>query len=268
MAEKRMFSKKIIDTDWFMDMPASSQNLYFHLSMRADDDGFVASPKRIVKLIGASEDDYKLLIAKKFIIVFDTGVCVIKDWRINNYLRTDRYTETIYQDEKSQLSICQDESYQLGAPSGIPEVSTVYISSSNSNSISNTNSNTKEDNIKKKYGEYNHVILTNKQYRVLCEDYGEEKTAEAIKYLDEYIQMKGKKYKDFNLTLRKWVFDAVEEQRQKSQQQNNYKPSTQKQAPQLSEAEISEGWQIIEGWKVKKGTDGKWRTEYGEIIFF
>ena len=77
MAEKRMFSKKIIDTDWFMDMPATTQNLYFHLSMRADDDGFIASPKRIIKLIGASEDDYKILISKKFIIPFESGVCVL-----------------------------------------------------------------------------------------------------------------------------------------------------------------------------------------------
>ena len=133
MAEKRMFSKKIIDTDWFMDMPASTQNLYFHLSMRADDDGFVANPKRIIKLVGASEDDYKLLIAKKFIIVFDSGICVIKDWRINNYLRADRYTETIYQEEKSQLSLGENEEYVVGIPSGIPLVST---------ELSNTNTNT------------------------------------------------------------------------------------------------------------------------------
>ena len=96
MAEKRMFSKKIIDTDWFMDMPSSSQNLYFHLSMRADDDGFVSSPNRIIKMVGASNDDYRLLITKKFIIPFDSGICVIKDWRINNYLRADRHSDTIY----------------------------------------------------------------------------------------------------------------------------------------------------------------------------
>lgn len=116
MAERRMFSKKIIDTDWFMDMPASTQNLYFHLSMRADDDGFVASPKRIIKLIGATDDDYKILIAKKFIIPFECGVCVITDWRINNYLRNDRYTETIYQKEKQTLSTNENGKYILGIP--------------------------------------------------------------------------------------------------------------------------------------------------------
>lgn len=145
MAEKRMFSKKIIDTDWFMDMPASTQNLYFHLSMRADDDGFVANPKRIIKLVGASEDDYKLLIAKKFIIVFDSGICVIKDWRINNYLRADRYTETIYQEEKSQLSLGENEEYLVGIPSGIPLVST---------ELTNSNSNTNTNSINNKIDEY------------------------------------------------------------------------------------------------------------------
>ena len=145
MAEKRMFSKKIIDTDWFMDMPASTQNLYFHLSMRADDDGFVANPKRIIKLVGASEDDYKLLIAKKFIIVFDSGICVIKDWRINNYLRADRYTETIYQEEKSQLSLGENEEYLVGIPNGIPLVST---------ELSNSNSNTNINSINNKIDEY------------------------------------------------------------------------------------------------------------------
>lgn len=138
MAVKRMFSMKIVDTDWFMDMPASSQNLYFHLSMRADDDGFVSSPKRIVKLIGASEDDYKLLIAKNFIIPFESGVCVIKDWRINNYLRNDRKTNTIYQEELSKLSLGQNEEYLFGIPSGIPLVSTDI---SNTKSLTDTINN-------------------------------------------------------------------------------------------------------------------------------
>lgn len=142
MAEKRMFSKKIIDTDWFMDMPASTQNLYFHLSMRADDDGFVASPRRIIKLVGASEDDFKLLLVKKFVIAFDSGVCVITDWRINNYLRNDRYTETIYQEEKKMLQQDTNGKYELGIPSGIPLVST---DNSISNSKSNSNYNSRNE---------------------------------------------------------------------------------------------------------------------------
>ena len=88
MAERRMFAKTIIDSDAFLDMPLSSQALYFHLNMRADDDGFVNSPKKIQRLIGCTDDDFKLLIAKSFIIPFESGVVVIKHWRINNYIRS------------------------------------------------------------------------------------------------------------------------------------------------------------------------------------
>ena len=216
MAEKRMFSKKIIDTDWFMDMPASTQNLYFHLSMRADDDGFVSSPKRIIKLIGATEDDYKILIAKKFVIPFESGVCVITDWRINNYLRTDRYTETIYKEEKDSLVLDEKGKYNLG----IPQVDPV-LSISNSNTISNTNINKdgvvgEEKTSKHKYGEFKRVLLTDEELEKLNKEFGEEKTQKAITYLDEYIEMKGAKYKSHYLAMRKWVFNAVEEKEQKS----------------------------------------------------
>lgn len=111
MAEKRMFTQKIIDSDAFLDMPLSTQALYFHLNMRADDDGFVNNPKRIQRTIGASEDDLKLLIAKRFIIGFDSGVIVIKHWRMHNTLRKDRYKATHYQEEFSRLSLKDNDSY-------------------------------------------------------------------------------------------------------------------------------------------------------------
>ena len=230
MAEKRMFSKKIIDTDWFMDMPASTQNLYFHLSMRADDDGFVASPKRISKLIGATEDDYKILIAKKFVIPCETGICVISDGRINNYLRTDRYTETTYKDEKNMLTLNENGKYQLGIPSGIPMVTPV-LSISNSNTISNSSINKdrvvgEEKKLKHKYGEYKRVLLTDEELEKLNKEFGEEKTQKAITYLDEYIEMKGAKYKSHYLAMRKWVFNAVEEKEQKSTKTNDKGKST------------------------------------------
>lgn len=90
MAERRMFAKTIVDSDSFLDMPMSSQCLYFHLSMRADDEGFINNPKKIQRMIGASEDDLKLLIAKSFLISFDTGVVVVKHWKIHNYIQSDR----------------------------------------------------------------------------------------------------------------------------------------------------------------------------------
>lgn len=113
MANKAIFSKTIIDTDAFLEMPATTQNLYFHLNMHADDDGFIGNPKRIGRMIGASDDDFKILIAKKFIIVFESGVIVIKHWRIHNTLSKMRYKETSYLDEKSQLLIKENNSYSL-----------------------------------------------------------------------------------------------------------------------------------------------------------
>lgn len=113
MAEKRMFSKTIIDSDAFLDMPLSSQALYFHLSMRADDDGFVNNPKKIQRLTGCGDDDLKLLMAKKFLIPFESGIVVIKHWRIHNYIRTDRYKETNYIEEKSMLGIEKNKAYSL-----------------------------------------------------------------------------------------------------------------------------------------------------------
>lgn len=117
MARKRMFDIEIVDTDLFLEMPQSTQNLYFHLGMRADDDGFVSNPKKIIRTVGANEDDLKILITKKFIIPFESGVIVIRHWKINNYLRADRHTETIYKDEKRQLIEDENGIYELGIPS-------------------------------------------------------------------------------------------------------------------------------------------------------
>lgn len=118
MAERRMFAKTIIDSDAFLDMPLSTQALYFHLSMRADDDGFVNNPKRIQRVIGASEDDLKLLIAKSFVLLFESGVIVIKHWRINNYIQKDRYKETVYTEEKDLLSVKENGSYTVCIQNG------------------------------------------------------------------------------------------------------------------------------------------------------
>ena len=116
MAKRRMFSQQITDSDSFLDMPLSAQALYFHLGMTADDDGFVNNPKRIQRIIGANEDDLKLLIAKKFIIAFESGVVVIKHWKINNAIRSDRYTPTVYTEEKALLNEKSNKAYTLGIP--------------------------------------------------------------------------------------------------------------------------------------------------------
>ena len=115
MAQKRMFTMKIVDSDAFLDMPATTQCLYFHLNMRADDDGFIGNPKRIMKITGASEDDLRLLIAKRFVLTFEDGVIVIKHWRMHNTLSRDRYTETSYIDEKRMLLLKENGSYSLAS---------------------------------------------------------------------------------------------------------------------------------------------------------
>lgn len=115
MSEKRMFAKQIVESDSFLDMPLSTQALYFHLGMAADDDGFINAPKRIQRSIGASDDDLKLLIAKSFIIPFESGVVVIKHWLINNYIRSDRKKDTTYPDEMSQLTVKNNGSYTMNS---------------------------------------------------------------------------------------------------------------------------------------------------------
>ena len=112
MAERRMFAKTIIDSDAFLDMPVTARLLYYDLSMRADDDGFVNSPKKIMRMIGASQDDLSILGLRKFIIPFETGVVVIKHWKIHNYIRKDTYNETKYKEEKAELELDENNAYR------------------------------------------------------------------------------------------------------------------------------------------------------------
>ena len=111
MAERRMFSKTIIDSDAFIDMPLSTQALYFHLSMRADDEGFINNPKKIMRMIGASQNELEILLAKRYLLGFDSGVIVIKHWKIHNYIQKDRCKETLYKEEKEQIIEKDNKSY-------------------------------------------------------------------------------------------------------------------------------------------------------------
>jgi hypothetical protein len=129
VAERRMFTQKIVDSDAFLDMPLSSQALYFHLNMRADDDGFVNNPKKIQRMIGASEDDLKLLLVKRFILGFENGVVVIKHWRMHNLLRKDRYNPTQYVEEMATLCLNDNGSYTEKAD--VPTLETAWQPSGN-----------------------------------------------------------------------------------------------------------------------------------------
>jgi hypothetical protein len=125
LAERRMFAKTIIDSDSFLDMPATTQILYFHLAMRADDDGFINNPKKIQRMIGSNDDDLKLLAVKKFIIPFEIGIVVIKHWRIHNYIQKDRYKPTVYIGERQQLQVKQNGAYKALDTGCVQDVSSL-----------------------------------------------------------------------------------------------------------------------------------------------
>ena len=234
MAERRMFTMKIVDSDAFLDMPLSTHALYFHLSMRADDDGFVNNPRKIQRMIGASDDDLRLLLAKRFILGFENGVVVIKHWRMHNLLRKDRYNPTQYIEEKSTLEIKEDGAYTekgevdylatTWQPNGNQMATQVSIGKdrivkdSIGECISAEPTPAPKKPTKHKRGEYNHVLLTEDQEQKLFDEYGEILTAKAIVFLDEYIEMKGYKAKNHYLAIRKWVIDAVKEREQKNPQ--------------------------------------------------
>ena len=115
MSDRRMFAKTIIDSDAFLDMPISSQALYFHMSMRADDEGFVNNAKKIIRILGCDDSDMDVLVAKKFVIPFASGIYAIKHWKINNYIRGDRLVQTKYKEERDSLSLDENGSYTMGA---------------------------------------------------------------------------------------------------------------------------------------------------------
>ena len=221
MANKRMFSLSVVDTDWFLDLPLSTQALYFHLNMRADDDGFVDAPNSIVRKIGASKNDFDLLVAKRYVLKFESGIIVIKHWRMHNTLRKDRYVPTQFQEEFKQLYLKEngsytDNSFQVGnqmATNGIQSVSTdIDIDLGLDIDLDIDKEKKKKekkasDEATHTYGEYKRIRLKDSQYKKLCDEFGENKTKLAIQKLDEYVQSNNNKngYKDFYLVLRKVI---------------------------------------------------------------
>lgn len=221
MAERRMFAKTIIDSDAFLDMPLSSQTLYFHLSMRADDDGFINNPKKIQRMIGASDDDLKLLIAKSFIIPFESGIVVIKHWKIHNYIQADRYKPTVYQEEKTYLETKKNRAYTLLSPEenqpdtecihdvykmetqvsiGKTRLEEIREDSNTSNELPPPSQPVKQ--VKHKYGEYANVLLTDAEMEKLQNEIPNYETY--IERLSSYVASKGVKYKSHYATIRNW----------------------------------------------------------------
>lgn len=225
MAERRMFAKTIIDSDAFLDMPLSTQALYFHLSMRADDDGFINNPKKIQRMVGCGDDDLKLLMAKRFILVFESGVIVIKHWKIHNYIRNDRYKPTLYQDEKALLADKDNKAYTFAEELseqdeklGIPDDNqTVYQMDTqvrlgkdrlgkDSKEIRDITppKKPKATPNRHKYGEYKNVLLSDEQMEKLKAEFPND-YQERIDRLSEYCASTGKTYKNYLATIRNWA---------------------------------------------------------------
>jgi hypothetical protein len=211
VAERRMFAKTIIDSDAFLDMPLSSQALYFHLSMRADDDGFINNPKKIQRMVGSSEDDLKLLIAKRFIIAFESGVIVIKHWKIHNYIQKDRYKPTMYQDEKSMLIDKNNKSYTVEAEcihDGYSLETQVRLGKDRleigKDRKDITPSQPKASPARHKYGEYKNVLLSDQELEKLKSEFPSD-WQKRIENVSEYCAASGKTYKNYLAVIRKWA---------------------------------------------------------------
>lgn len=142
MASKRMINLKLIDTDLFLEMPVSARLLYYEYCMRADDDGFVDAPLKIIKMIGVSNDDYKILVTKQFIIPFETRVCVVKHWLLHNTIRGDRYHPTIHIYERNMLEITNSKTYEIkGYSDDGNQMATTWQPNGNPDKISNNSNN-------------------------------------------------------------------------------------------------------------------------------
>lgn len=231
MAKRRMVAKEIVGSDAFMDMPLSTQALYFHLITEADDDGFISAARKIQRMIGANDDDLRLLIAKGFLIAFENGVCVIKHWLMQNQIRKDRYKATVYFDEKSRLYLKSNGAYTLdeskgtplgnqmetnGLPNGnqmetqysidknsIDEFNTIYLSEPDEEENSefstgfSTDFSTRED-AKRSYlqGELGRgvVMLSNEQMDILLDFLSIEEFDHYVSVVAHQIIEKGRKY--------------------------------------------------------------------------
>ena len=184
-----MFSLSVVDTDQFLEMPITSRLLYYELGMRADDDGFVDNWKKILLFTGLKEDDLKILIVKKFIIPFESGIIVIRHWRLNNYLQNDRTKPTIHQEELKQLSTDNNNVYNLY---------TSCIHSIDKISIDKISIDKNNKNI---YGEFKNVLLTEDEYEKIKQN----NLLPYIEKLSSYIASKGKKYKSHYATILNWA---------------------------------------------------------------
>lgn len=230
MAERRMFAKAIVLSDAFLDMPMSARCLYFTLAMLADDDGFINSPKSIMRQCGSTSDDMNILIAKRFVLTFESGVVVIKHWRIHNLIQKDRYRETKYLEEKALLTLDGNKAYTEAVSDVYPEcihdvsrlepqvrLGEVRLGESRVGEVIEEAAPPKST--RHKYGRYKNVLLTDEDYAKLQQEFPHDYT-DRIERLSEYMASTGKSYKNHLATIRNWA------KRDKSQQQSRKKSSS------------------------------------------
>ena len=213
MANKRMYTKDITDSDAFIEMSSAAQALYFHLNQGADDDGFNNQVQIAMMKAHASTDDLKILMAKNYVIRFESGVIVIKHWRLHNTLRKDRYTPTNYQEELRLLGIKENGVYTLGCqtvaerlPGGCPSIGKVSVVESSvvEDSVVEVAEAAPPKPIRHKYGAYKNVLLTDEDFSKLQNEFPHD-YSERIERLSEYIASTGKKYKSHLATIRSWA---------------------------------------------------------------
>lgn len=212
MAERRMFAKAIVLSDAFLDMPMSARCLYFTLAMLADDDGFINSPKSIMRQCGATTDDMNILIGKRFVLTFDSGVVVIKHWRIHNLIQKDRYRETKYLEEKAQLQMDGNKAYteciqdvSIVEPQvrlGKDRLGQVSVGEDSIGDVPDINVGHKPT--RHKYGRYQNVLLTDEDLDKLKAEFPRD-WVDRIERLSEYIASTGKRYKSHLATIRSWA---------------------------------------------------------------
>ena len=222
-----MFSEKIVESDDFLDMPFSARCLYYDLNLNADDDGFLNSPNKIIRLCGASQKDFKLLIEKRFVLDFGNNIIVIKHWCMHNSIRKDRYKPTQYQEQFALLTIKDDGAYTERSP--IKNMAVSNCQPSDNQTETNgcrrlgkdklSKDNLVEDNYiecvedspppppkktRHKYGMYSNVLLTDDDYEKIQKEFPHD-YSERIDRLSEYLESTGKKYKNHLATIRAWA---------------------------------------------------------------
>lgn len=268
MAERRMFAKTIIDSDAFLDMPITARLLYYDLAMRADDDGFVNSPKKIMKIIGASDDDIRILAARKFIIPFENGVVVIKHWRIHNYIRKDTYKETTYKEEKALLEFDENNAYTFSEDvrgRAVDEPWTQVRLGKDRLGEDRIGEDSVEEiitaPIPPTYGTHKLVTLTDAELEGLVNTYGKATTEDYIQQLDAYMFKSHKQYPSHYQTIIRWIEIAKREGTYHKPKKSTFNNLEQRQETDYDRQAYDLAKAQREAWKKKKGEQDESRNQ-------